>query len=136
AFIDPGDITVTTVPGYPVLATHTRYLGGVVYPVPLHKANGFLPDLDAVPADVWRRAKLLYLNYPNNPTGASATRGFFERVVELALQHRVVVVHDAAYAALTFDGEQPLSFLSVPGAREVGVEVQSLSKAFNMTGWR
>jgi LL-diaminopimelate aminotransferase len=135
-FINPGDITLMTVPGYPVMGTHTEWLGGKVIHLPLRKENRFLPDLDAIPEDVRKKAKLLYLNYPNNPTGASATPEFFEKVVRFAKQNDIVVVHDAAYAALTFDGEAPLSFLSVPGAKDVGVEFHSLSKAYNMTGWR
>ncbi|MBT2761723.1 LL-diaminopimelate aminotransferase [Paenibacillus sp. ISL-20] len=135
-FINPGDITIMTVPGYPVLGTHTKYLGGEVYNVELKKENGFLPDLSSIPEDIARRAKLLYLNYPNNPTGASATAEFFTEVVEWARKYGVVVVHDAPYAALTYDGLKPLSFLSVPGAKDVGVELHSLSKSYNMTGWR
>ncbi|MFD2612831.1 LL-diaminopimelate aminotransferase [Paenibacillus gansuensis] len=135
-FINPGDVTIMTVPGYPVLGTHTKYLGGEVYNVQLTKENNFLPDLDAIPADIAKRAKLLYLNYPNNPTGASATPEFFEKVVAFAKKNDIVVVHDAPYAALTYDGLKPLSFLSVPGAKEVGVELHSLSKSYNMTGWR
>ncbi|MCF6094118.1 LL-diaminopimelate aminotransferase [Microaerobacter geothermalis] len=135
-FINPGDITIMTVPGYPVMGTHTKWLGGEVVNLPLLKENNFLPDLDTLTEDQKRRAKLLYLNYPNNPTGASATREFFEKVVHFARENRVIVIHDAAYAALTFDGEKPLSFLSVDGAKEVGAEIQSLSKAYNMTGWR
>ncbi|MGO4788026.1 LL-diaminopimelate aminotransferase [Paenibacillus sp. 2KB_20] len=135
-FINPGDITIMTVPGYPVLGTHTKYLGGEVYNVELKKENGFLPDLNSIPEDIARRAKLLYLNYPNNPTGASATAEFFTEVVEWARKYGVVVVHDAPYAALTYDGLKPLSFLSVPGAKDVGVELHSLSKSYNMTGWR
>lgn len=135
-FINPGDITIMTVPGYPVLGTHTKYLGGEVYNVELKKENGFLPDLSSIPEDIARRAKLLYLNYPNNPTGASATVEFFAEVVEWARKYGVVVVHDAPYAALTYDGLKPLSFLSVPGAKDVGVELHSLSKSYNMTGWR
>lgn len=135
-FINPGDITIMTVPGYPVLGTHTKYLGGEVYNVELKKENGFLPDLSSIPEDIAHRAKLLYLNYPNNPTGASATVEFFTKVVEWARKYGVVVVHDAPYAALTYDGLKPLSFLSVPGAKDVGVELHSLSKSYNMTGWR
>ncbi|MHB1682146.1 MAG: LL-diaminopimelate aminotransferase [Bacilli bacterium] len=135
-FINPGDITIMPVPNYPVLGTHTVYLGGTVHTLPIMPDNSFLPDLAAIPQDVCRRAKLLYLNYPNNPTGATATREFFAEVVAFARRNDIVVVHDAAYAALTFDGRQPLSFLSVPGAKEVGVELFSLSKAYNMTGWR
>lgn len=136
AFINPGDVTLMTVPGYPVMGTTTKALGGEVVNLPLLPENHFLPDLDAVPADVRRRAKILYLNYPNNPTGATATREFFEKAVRFAKENDVIVVSDAAYAALTFDGEKPLSFLSVPGAKDVGVEIHSLSKAYNMTGWR
>ena len=134
-FINPGDVTLMTVPGYPVMATHTRWYGGSVHALPLRSANGFLPDLDAVPAEVRKKAKLLYLNYPNNPTGAGATRAFFEKAVRFARQNDIVVVQDAAYAALMY-GTKPLSFLSVPGAKDVGVEIHSLSKAYNMTGWR
>ncbi|ANE47391.1 aspartate aminotransferase [Paenibacillus swuensis] len=135
-FINPGDVTIMTVPGYPVLGTHTKYLGGEVHNVQLTKENNFLPDLDAIPTEIAERAKLLYLNYPNNPTGASATVEFFTKVVAFAKKYDIVVVHDAPYAALTYDGLKPLSFLSVPGAKEVGVELHSLSKSYNMTGWR
>ncbi len=132
-FINPGDVTIMTVPGYPVMGTHTKYLGGEVYNVELTKENNFLPDLNAIPEDIAKRAKLFYLNYPNNPTGASATVEFFAEVVEWAKKHNVVIVHDAPYAALTYDGLKPLSFLSVPGAKDVGVELHSLSKSYNMT---
>lgn len=135
AFINPGDVSLVTVPGYPILATHTRYAGGEVYHLPLEEKNGFLPRLDRIPSAIRRRAKLLYINYPNNPTGAVATRAFFAEVVEFATANKVVVVQDAAYAALAYKG-RPLSFLSVPGAKDVGVEIHSMSKAFNMTGWR
>lgn len=134
-FINPGDVMLMTAPGYPVMATHTRWYGGEVHTLPLLEENNFLPDLDAISADIRRRAKLLYLNYPNNPTGALATPEFYEKVVRFAKENDIVVVSDAAYAALTFDGA-PLSFLSVPGAKEVGIEIHSLSKAYNMTGWR
>lgn len=135
-FINPGDITIMTVPGYPILGTHTKYLGGEVFTVPLTEENHFLPDLASIPEEIARKAKLLYLNYPNNPTGASATAEFFAEVVEWARKFNVVVVHDAPYAALTYDGLKPLSFLSIPGAKDVGVELHSLSKSYNMTGWR
>ena len=134
-FIDPGDVTLMTVPGYPVAGTHTRYYGGEVYPLPLREENDFFPDLDSIPEDILRRAKLLVLNYPNSPTGRVATREFYQRVIEFAHRHQVVVVQDAAHLVLTYEGE-PLSFLSVPGAKEVGVEVHSLSKGFHMIGWR
>jgi LL-diaminopimelate aminotransferase len=134
-FINPGDVTLMTVPGYPVMGTHTRWYGGTVVNLPLLEQNGFLPDLDTVPSDIRKSAKLLYINYPNNPTGAGATRTFFETVVRFAKNNDIVVVHDAAYAALTYCSK-PLSFLSIPGAKDVGIEIHSLSKAYNMTGWR
>jgi LL-diaminopimelate aminotransferase len=135
-FIDPGDVALVTVPGYPVMGTYTRYLGGETYNLPLLKGNDFYPDFSRIPADVLKRAKMLYINYPNNPTGQTATKDFYKRVVEFAQKNGVVVVSDAAYSAITFDGEERLSFLSVEGARDVGVEIHSLSKSFNMTGWR
>ncbi|WP_029460021.1 LL-diaminopimelate aminotransferase [Solidesulfovibrio alcoholivorans] len=136
AFINPDDITIMTVPGYPVMGTTTKGLGGEVVNLPLLPENDFLPDLDALTAEQRRRAKLLYINYPNNPTGATATPDFFEKVVRFAKENGVIVVSDAAYGALTFDGRKPLSFLATPGAKDVGVEIHSLSKAYNMTGWR
>ncbi|MDQ0216122.1 LL-diaminopimelate aminotransferase [Oikeobacillus pervagus] len=136
AFINPFDITLMPTPCYPILATHTKYYGGEVVYLPLLEENGFLPQLDLLSEGVLKKTKLLYLNYPNNPTGATATREFFEEVVQFAKKNELIVVHDAAYAALVFDGERPLSFLSIPGAKEVGVELHSLSKSFNMTGWR
>lgn len=135
ALINPGDYVLMTTPGYPVFGTHAKYYGGLVHNLPLTEAKGFLPDLKSVPSDILKRTKALVINYPNNPTGASATREFFEEVVRFATRHNVVVIHDAAYAALVFDGT-PLSFLSVPGAKEVGIELHSASKTFNMTGWR
>lgn len=136
AFINPGDVTLMTVPGYPIMGTMTKWLGGEVYNMPLLAENKFLPDLDAIPAKVLKKAKLLYLNYPNNPTGATATKAFYKKVVKFAKDNDILVVSDAAYGALVFDNNKPLSFLSVPGAKKVGIEIQSLSKAFNMTGWR
>jgi len=135
-FINQGDILLTTVPGYPVTATYTKYIGGEVFNLPLLESNSYLPDLEAIPVNVLKKAKLLYINYPNNPTGAVASREFFSRVVDFAVRNRIIVIHDAAYGALTYDGYKPLSFLSVDGAMEVGLEIHSLSKAFNMTGWR
>ncbi len=134
-YIDPGDVVLMTVPGYPVMGTHASFLGGEVVNLPLLKENKFLPDLKSIDPKILERTKILYLNYPNNPTGATATREFFEEVVEFAQKSKIVVIQDAAYAALTYNGK-PLSFLSVPGAIEVGVEFHSLSKAYNMTGWR
>ncbi|MEC2076135.1 LL-diaminopimelate aminotransferase [Metabacillus fastidiosus] len=135
-FINPGDITIMPAPNYPILETHTKYLGGEVVHLPLLEENFFLPKLDSLNKNVLKRAKLLYLNYPNNPTGAVANRKFFEEVVQFAKENELIVIHDAAYAALVFDHESPLSFLSVPGAKEIGIELHSLSKSFNMTGWR
>ncbi len=135
AFINKGDGVLMTVPGYPVLATHTEWHNGRVVKLALREENGFLPDLDSLTASDLKGVKLLYLNYPNNPTGATATPEFFRKVIGFARKNNIVVVHDAAYAALTFDGK-PLSFLSVEGAKEVGIEIHSFSKAFNMTGWR
>ena len=134
-FINPGDITLMTVPSYPVAGTHTGYYGGSVFKLPLLAENDFLPDLDSIPADIVTKTKLLVLNYPNSPTGKIATRAFFEKVVAFAKANNIVVVQDAAHMMLTFDGA-PLSFLSIPGAKEVGVEVHSLSKGFDMIGWR
>ena len=134
-FINPGDVALMTTPGYPVFGTHAKYYGGEVYNLPLLEKNNFLPDLNSVPADKLRRAKTLVINYPNNPTGASATPQFFADVVAFAKKNDLIVIHDAAYAALVFEGK-PTSFLATPGAMDVGVELHSMSKGFNMTGWR
>ena len=134
-FINSGDITLMTVPGYPVAGTHAGYYGGSVYKLPLLAENNFLPDLDSIPGDIVQKTKLLVLNYPNSPTGKVATTDFYAKVVEFAEANNLVVVQDAAHTVLTYEGE-PLSFLSVPGAKDVGVEVHSLSKGFDMIGWR
>ncbi len=134
-FINPGDITMMTVPGYPVAGTHTRYYGGNVHRLPLLPENHFYPDFSKITADVWERTKMLVLNYPNSPTGQVATEEFYAEVIELAKQHRFIIVQDAAHVLLTFRGE-PLSFLQIPGAMDVGVEVHSMSKGFDMIGWR
>ena len=134
--INPGDVLLSTVPGYPVMSTYTRYLGGRVHPLPLLQENGFLPDLTSIPADVLAKAKAIYVNYPNNPTGAMATEAFFRELVDFAHQHDIVIVQDAAYGALVYDGNTPMSILSIDGAMDVALEVHSLSKAYNMTGWR
>ena len=134
--INPGDVLLSAVPGYPVMATYTRYLGGEVYPLPLLEENGFLPDLGSIPADVLGKAKAIYVNYPNNPTGTMATAEFFRELVDFAHKNDIVIVQDAAYGALTYDGHKPMSILSTEGAEDVAVEVHSLSKAYNMTGWR
>jgi LL-diaminopimelate aminotransferase len=135
ALINPGDVVLMTVPGYPVFGTHSKYYGGVVHNLPLREENHFLPDLKSIPAEVLAKAKVLVINYPNNPTGASATQEFFAEVVTFAKQNNLVVIHDFAYAALVFDG-MPMSFLATPGAMDVGIELHSTSKNFNMTGWR
>jgi LL-diaminopimelate aminotransferase len=134
-FIDPGDVTLLTVPGYPVAGTHTKYYGGEVHRLPLLPEHDFLPDLESIPAEVRRRAKLLVINYPNSPTGKAATPEFFAKVVEFALANQIVVVQDATHMMLSYD-RPPLSFLQTPGARDVGIEIHSMSKGWNMIGWR
>ena len=136
AFLDPGSVALAADPGYPVYTGGPLIAGADSVLMPLVPELGFVPDLDAIPADARERARLMYLNYPNNPTGAVAPDGFFERVVEFARAHDVLVVHDASYTETTFDGYVAPSFLETPGAKEVGVEVFSLSKGYNMTGWR
>lgn len=136
AVTDPGDLVLVPDPGYPIYSAGPVLAGTELYPVPLTEANSYLPDLEALPAEVKRRARLLVINYPSNPVAAVVKPGFFERVVEFARQHDVVVLHDAAYSELTFDGYRPPSFLQTPGAMEVGVEFNSLSKTFNLAGAR
>ena len=136
AFINPGDLSLIPSPAYPVYNVTNMFAGGESYFMPLTRENGFLPDLKSVPTDVARRAKLLFINYPNNPTGATAERDFFQRVIDFAKEYDLIVCHDAAYTEMGFDGYKPMSFLEVPGAKEVGIEFHSLSKTYNMTGWR
>jgi LL-diaminopimelate aminotransferase len=136
ACLEPGDVCLAPEPGYPPYTSGPVFAGAELHYLPLVGENAFLPDLDALPADVWQPANLLFLNYPNNPTGAVAPDGFFPSVVELARRHQVIVVHDSAYSEIAFDGYRPPSFLAAPGAKEVGVEIFSLSKGWNMTGWR
>jgi LL-diaminopimelate aminotransferase len=136
AFLDPGDVALAADPGYPVYTGGPVLAGAEAFLLPLRPELGFVPDLDAIPDEKLEAARLLFINYPNNPTGAIVPEGFFERVVELARTHEILVVHDNAYSEITFDGYVAPSFLATPGAREVGVEVFSLSKGFNMTGWR
>lgn len=134
-FINPGDVLLTTVPGYPVLATHTAYVGGEVFKLPLKKEHGFFPDLAAIPDDVAARAKLFYVNYPNNPTGTAPTEAFFDALIAFAKKHNILVVQDAAYATLIY-GRDRLSIFNRPGGKEVALEIHSMSKSYNMTGWR
>ena len=136
AFINPGDLALIPTPAYPVYHITNLFAGGESYFMPLVKKNNFLPDLDAIPADVARRAKLLFINYPNNPTGATAERDFYEKVLDFAREYDIIVCHDAAYTEMAYDGYRPMSFMELPGAREVGIEFHSLSKTYNMTGWR
>jgi LL-diaminopimelate aminotransferase len=136
--LDVGDIAIGTDPGYPVYTSGPLLTDAEPYLLPINPENGFKPDLDSIPADILARAKLLFINYPNNPTGAVIDEGddFFERVVAFAKANDIVVVHDNAYSEISFDGYRAPSFLATPGAMDVGVEMFSLSKAWNMTGWR
>lgn len=137
AVVNPGDVVLVPDPGYPVYASGTMFVGGVSHPMPLHEQNGFLPDLDAIPADVARKAVLMHINYPNNPTGAVASREFFERCVAFARKNDLIISQDAAYNEMYFDdADRAPSILEIPGAKDVAIEMHSLSKTFNMTGWR
>ena len=135
-FIEPGDIALVPDPGYPVYSVGTWFAGGECHWMPLLEENGWMPDLDAIPDDVADKARVIWLNYPNNPTGAIADAGYFAKVVEFAKAHDIAVLHDASYSEVAFDGYRPISFLETPGAIGVGVEFHSLSKSYNMTGWR
>lgn len=135
-YVNPGDINLVPDPGYPVYGIGTLLAGGEPYLMPLKEEQGFLPDLSAIPSDVARRAKLMFINYPNNPTGAVVQNNFFAEVVEFAKSYDIIVCHDAAYSEITYDGYRAPSFLATPGAKEVGIEFNSLSKPYNMTGWR
>jgi LL-diaminopimelate aminotransferase len=136
AFVDPGDVVLVPSPGYPVYPVGTSFCGGVTHIMPLTKANGFLPDLTAIPRDVAKKAKLMWLNSPNNPTSVIMTKDYFKRAIEFAQEHQIIICHDAAYSEIYYDGKRPASFLEVDGAKDVGVEFHSLSKTYNMTGWR
>jgi len=135
-YTNPGDVNLVPDPGYPVYGIGTLFAGGTSYIMPLLEENNYLPDLSVIPEEVARKTKLLFLNYPNNPTGASATREFFGQVANFAGKYNILVCHDAAYSEIAFDGYQPPSFLEVPGGKNVAIEFGSLSKTFNMTGWR
>lgn len=134
-FVNPGDVVFQTVPGYPVLATHAKYLGGEVVKLPLRKEHGFFPDLTAIDPAVAKRAKLFYVNYPNNPTGTAPTAEFFDALIAFARRHQILIVQDAAYATLVY-GRDRLSILGRPGGKDVALELHSMSKSYNMTGWR
>jgi LL-diaminopimelate aminotransferase len=136
ALLNPGDVALVSDPGYPVYTSGTTIAGGEVYPMPLLEENGFLPDLNAIPTDIARRAKIMWLNYPNNPTGAIAPVSFFEQAITFARENNILIAHDAPYTEVCFDGYQAPSLMQVPGARDVAIEFNSLSKAYNMGGWR
>ncbi len=136
AFINPGDLALVPDPAYPVYRTATAFAGGEPVVMPLLKENGFLPDLDAIPAEIARRAKIMFLNYPNNPIGATASRKFFEELVDFARDNGIIIMHDNPYSEIYFDGNRSSSLLEVDGAKDVAVEFHSLSKTYNMTGWR
>ena len=136
AFIDPGDFSLIPDPAYPVYKTGTLFANGFPYIMPLLEENNFLPDLDKIDEEIAKRAKLIFINYPNNPTSAIADKNFFEKVVKFAKKYDILVCHDLAYSEMTFDGYKANSFLEVDGAKEVGIEFHSLSKIYNMTGWR
>ena len=135
-FVQPGDTALVPDPGYPVYSVGTLFAGGTSYKMPLTADNGWLPDLEAVPEDVERRATVMWLNYPNNPTAATADLAYFDKVVEFAQRNDVAVMHDACYTEVAYDGYRPVSFLQAEGAKHVGLEFHSLSKTYNMTGWR
>lgn len=136
AFVEPGDYTLIPDPGYPVYRSSTLFAGGEPYTMPLTPEQGFLPDLEAIPEEVARQTKLLWINYPSNPTGAIASLEFFEKLVAFCRKHDILLCHDHAYAEMAYDGYKPPSVLEVPGAKDVTLEFHSLSKAYNMTGWR
>ncbi len=136
AYINPGDVALVPSPAYPVYNAGTLFAGGQSYIMPLKKKNNFLPDIDAIPARIARKAKIMFINYPNNPTSAVAEREFYERVIEFALKYNIIIAHDAAYSEMYYDNYRPMSFLEMDGAKEVGIEFHSLSKTYNMTGWR
>jgi len=134
--VNPGDVVLMTDPGYPAYRASIYMASAEPYAMPMLAENDYFPDFDQVPPEILRRAKAMFLNYPNNPTGACATRAFFSRAVEFARAHDIAICHDNPYSEVLFDGRERLSFLSVPGAKEVGIELNSLSKPYNMTGWR
>ena len=135
AFVNPGDIVLVPSPGYPVYATGTLFAGGQSYMMPLREENDFLPDLESIPKRVLLKSKLIFVNYPNNPTSVTAPAKFFKDLIRIASKYNIVVCHDASYTEIYY-GKKPLSFMEIPGAKQVGIEFHSLSKTYNMTGWR
>jgi LL-diaminopimelate aminotransferase len=135
-FIDPGDVALVPDPGYPVYPVAVQFAGGTAFDLPMTEERAFLPDLESIPGEIAERAKLLWLNYPNNPTGAIADLDFFERAVAFAKRHDIVIVHDMAYSEVAYDEYVPPSFMEARGARDVSIEVHSFSKSYNMAGWR
>ena len=136
AFINPGDYVLVPTPGYPVYPVATLFAGGKCHYMPLLEKNNYLPDLNAIPKNVLKKARLMFINYPNNPTAACADRAFFKKVIKFAADNNIYICHDAAYSEMYYEEEKPLSFLQIPGAKNVGIEFHSLSKTYNMTGWR
>jgi len=135
AFVDPGDIVLVPSPGYPVYPVGTKFAGGIPYFMPLREENNFLPDIASIPEDVCKKAKLIFINYPNNPTSAVAGENFYKKVIDFAKRYNIIICHDAAYSEVYYE-EKPISFMQIDGAKEVGIEFHSLSKTYNMTGWR
>jgi len=136
AFVEPGDTVLVPSPGYPVYPVSVMFAGGTSHMMPLREENGFLPDFKAIPEETLKKTKLMFINYPNNPTAAIAPRAFYEEAIRLAVTYNIIVCHDAAYSEIYYDDEKPLSFMQVDGAKDVGIEFHSLSKTYNMTGWR
>jgi len=136
AFVNPGDVVLCPSPGYPVYSIATLFAGGEPYFMPLVEENGFLPDFSSIPEEVFKRTKIMFLNYPNNPTSASADKDFFSKAIALAYKYNIIICHDAAYSEIYYDNRMPVSFMEIEGAKEVGIEFHSLSKTYNMTGWR
>ncbi|MFZ6016888.1 MAG: LL-diaminopimelate aminotransferase [Nitrospirota bacterium] len=136
AFVNPGDIVLVPSPGYPVYPVGTLFAGGESYIMPLREENHFLPDFKSIPSKIFIKAKLMFINYPNNPTSAVAPRKFYREVIDLALKYNIIVCHDASYSEIYYDNEKPLSFMEIAGAKDTGIEFHSLSKTYNMTGWR
>ncbi|MEC4685891.1 MAG: LL-diaminopimelate aminotransferase [Nitrospirota bacterium] len=136
AFVNPGDVVLCPSPGYPVYSIATLFAGGEPYFMPLTEENGFLPDFSSIPEEVFKRTKIMFLNYPNNPTSATADKDFFSEAITLAHKYNIIICHDAAYSEIYYDNRMPVSFMEVEGAKEVGIEFHSLSKTYNMTGWR